>query len=398
MATLPGQNVLILDGESTITGSGMVLGSPSWRSSLQFFDAVSKRFGGDGNVFFSKRDDTVDRLGLTQDTGPWKVTGSDSWHIARKGSDYIRLGHLGVIDPGTDPMIADDLFTTAVLHQLFFDLVGVPFYGEGGTTSSILLDATVSVKGQEPLRRWDDKGAPDVRESPWLGPWQRECDCTGMENHVTLDRNAQYLSAAGNVVLPLDALREHHGPPQDPRDAVGFWRIEIPENPEPRLPHPCGPQAVAGEWAWVTSPTVEFLAEMGAPVKVASSWTCPRNRSRRLLRGETAPGKWYNRLRDARAVLLESDSDDDRRVLAAVKDTYTRGVTGLGKHSGRWYRPDWSQIIRAEARVSMWRAVFRIGIAESLWPVSTSTDAATYSIQPASARIGTGMGEWKVAE
>jgi hypothetical protein len=395
MTTVAGQNVLILDGESTITGRGALIGSPSWRSSLQFFEAVNKRFGGDGLVFFSERDDTVDRLGLDRDTGPWKVTGSDSWHIARKGSTYVRLGHLGAIDPDTDPLIVPgDPIRTAVLHQWFIDLVGTPFYGEGGTTSAILLDATVSVKGQEPLRRWDDPKAPDVRESPWLGPWQRECDCTGMENHVTLDRNAQYLSAAGGATLPLDALREHHGPPQDLRDAIGYWRIQIPQNPEPRLPHPCGPQAVPGEWAWVTSPTAEFLAEMGAEVKVASSWTCPRNRSRRLLRGQ---GKWYDRLRDARAILMEGDGDDDARVLRAVKDTYTRGVVTFGKHSGRWYRPDWSQIIRAEARVSMWRAVFRIGITESLWPVSTSTDAATYSLQPASARIGTGMGEWKVA-
>lgn len=390
MATLPGRNVLILDGPRTITGRGAAVDTPRKRSGLEWLDSINAAFGGDGTVFFSDRDATFECLHLGEDTGPWKVTGSDAWHIARKGDVYVRLGHLGNIDPGTDPMITPDLFTTAVLHQLFFDLVGVPFYGEGGTTSSILLDATVSVKGQEPLRRWDDKGAPDVRESPWLGPWGDE-SATG----VVLDRNAQYLSAAGNVVLPLDALREHHGPPQDLRDAVGYFRILVPDNPEPRLPHPCGPGAVPGEWAWVTSPTAEFLAEMGATVKVGTSWTCPRNRSRRLLRGQ---GKWYDRLRDARAVLMEGDTDDDRRVLAAVKDTYTRGVVGFGKHSGRWYRPDWSQIIRAEARVSMWRAAFKIGITESLWPLFTSTDSATYSIQPASARIGTGMGEWKVAE
>jgi hypothetical protein len=405
MASLPGRNVLILDRDRVITSRGAITDVPRVRGSAEMMDRFAGLFNGDGTVFLSPRDTHWQDLAHTPG---WAITGTDAWHTAIRGDSRIRFGHLAHIDPEDDPMVifghkggsaaaptTGGLLVTAVLHQLFYDLVGVPFYGEGGTTSALLLEATVHVRGDYPLRRWDDPHAPRVSEHPWPGPLGDP-----PEDGVTLDRNAMYLAAAGQVVLPLDGLERQDGIPArwDPRYAYGYWCIRVPENPEPRLPHPCGAGAVPGELLWVTSPTAEFLTELGADLDITAAWTCPRGRGRRLLsgRGTHDGGKWYERLRDARQLLLESEDPDAASILAAVKEVYRRGVGALNRNTGRWYRPDWQQFIHAQARISMWRSMQKIGHTEDLWPAATSTDTVTYTRRPGSARIGTGLGEWRI--
>jgi len=406
MSTLPGRNVLILDRDRVITSRGAITDVPRTRGSAEMMDRFAGLFHGDGTVFFTARDNHWQ--GLAETPG-WTVTGSEAWQTATRHDTRIRFGHLGLIDPADDPMViygnrmgnaADPttggLLVTGVLHQLWYDLIGVPFYAEGGTTSALLLEATVHVRGEYPLRRWDDPHAPRVSESPWAGPLG---DKPGDGNGVTLDRNAQFLAAAGQVVLPLDGL-ERHDQAAAPglRHGIGYWCIRVPENPEPRLPHPCGAGAVPGELLWVTSPTAEFLTELGCHLDITAAWTCARTRGRRLLsgRGTHDGGKWYERLRDARQLLLESEDPDAASILAAVKETYRRGVGALNRSTGRWYRPDWQQFIHATARISMWRAMHHIGQKEDLWPAATQTDSVTYARTPATARIGDGMGEWRI--
>jgi hypothetical protein len=389
------QNVLIMDGPDTITGRGAIVPTPACGGPVEYLDRLDTRFGGDGLVLVTGRGLPL-LTELTEHPGPvfeagWAVTRGEVWRTARRGGRHVRFGYLPEINRDSDPLVDGNLVVTAMLHQMFHDLVGVPFYGDGGTTAALLMDATVSVRGRDLLRKWQHADAPQVRESPWCGPWD-----TGVPGTVTVDRNAQYLGAAREAILPLDALERRDG---DPGGGVGLYRIEIPPNPEPRLPHPCGPKAAPGAWEWVATPTVELLAELGVTPRVAASWTCPAGRARRVLSGagERGTGKWYERLRDARKALVNDPAPDAAAVLRAVKDTYSRGVGHLARPTGRWYRPDWAAIIQARARVDMWRAMHRAGTGEDRWPVSTKTDAVSYIVLPESLRLGTGIGEWKVA-
>ena len=221
----------------------------------------------------------------------------------------------------------------------------------------------------------------------WLGPWTAAGEyCPG----VQLDRNAQFLCAANSAVLPLDRLRRAHSAGKDWQDWVGLWHILVPENPEPKLPHPMGAGARPGAWKWVAQPTVDLLRDMGVEVKAGDAWLCPRSRSRRVL----VP--WYEKLRDARAAVM-GDDDDAQAVRRAIKDTYSRGFSCLGNEGRRWSRPDWKAFLYAQARVGLYRAMLKAGREEGRWPAETRTDSVVYEGDvPESYRIGTGMGEWKV--
>lgn len=384
VTSIPDRNVLVLDGPHVITGAGAVLDTPD-HGPDQILNRISTRFGSDGLVLLTPRDHTWEKI--KDGAGGWHITGSKAWYTAEQDLRRIRIGHLQLVGDDQDPMIGHDLVGTAVRHQLFHSLVGVPFYGDGGTTSALLMEATISVRGKGVLRKWNDKDAPVVRESPWCGPWSPE----NRDGDVAVDRNAQYLGAAGNAVLPLDEL-EHRV--ASPTGSVGYFRIRVPANPVPELPHPCGHDVAPGRFRWFASPTIELLAECGADVQIEDAWTCPRSRARRLLAGT---GKWYERLRDTRAVLIDSQDPDSLAVLQAVKDTYSRGIGAtLTRPTGRWYRPDWTQIIQAQARADMFRALLRVWEADQIWPVSSMTDVATYDTLPPSLRLSNGMGGWKV--
>jgi hypothetical protein len=384
MDRVSGQCVIALQDDEVITSTGAVVPAPRVSSGGELLDRVSAKFGDDGLVLLGEGnwDHLTENPG-----GGWQIHGSGAWRAAENDGRYVRLGIVAAVKPGNDPMIADNLVTTTMLHGMWHSLTGVPFYIDGGVTSSLLMDATISCRGGQVLRKWRDPNAPRLPELPWFGSWG--LDMAGLDGCVTMDRNGLYLSAAGMTYLPADA------PEPDGKGEVVFAEITIPENPEPRLPHPCGAASNPGSRAWVTAPTLDLLAQEGAAPEVHQVWNSPR--MRRLLGG---PGKWYERLRDARSELLAGAAVDPDigRVLQAVKDCYSRGVgAALMRDTGRWYRPDWTALIKAQARTSTWRALRRIGDEEGLWPVAMHTDTATWERMPATLRIGTGMGQWKRA-
>jgi hypothetical protein len=381
--SVPRYNVLVLDGDQVITGRGAVQPAPGNRDRAEIVRRIGLALGGDGLVLLTDRIPKWQGLLCSQGKA-WET-------VLDPDVGVIRIGNLALIERDQDPMLSANLVDVAVMHQWFYDLVGVPFYGDGGTTSSILLDATISVRGREVLRKWGERGArliPHVIESPWLGPWGPK-DGPG----INLDRNAQYLAAAGGALLPMDGL-EHDAP-----GGIGYHLITVPVNPESRLPHPCGAVAVPGEKRWVATPTLDLLQSLECDVHVTDSWTCPRERSRRLLSGpgEKGRGKWYERLRDARAALVGDPSREAPLVQAAVKATYTRGIgSALVRDTGRWFRPDWAAIIQAKARCDMWRCMRAAGTVSDIWPVATRTDSVTYAQLPPF-KLGAGIGEWNVS-
>jgi hypothetical protein len=370
----PGRQVLVHVNGEFITGSGAIVDDLGAGNLL---DLASDRFGRDGLLLLG--DVEWDKL---KSSAGW-VVGTEprrAWITASRCGRYIRIGRLSGIDRRNDPLMFDNLITTAVLHGLFHDLTGVPFYADGGTTSGLLMDATITARDRTVLRKWTDPLAPHVNE-PWtLGPWGDE-DAGG----ITIDRNAQHLAAAGTAILPADALeRNGDGTPV-------LLKIRVPEAPCPHLPHPCGPKAEPGSLRWVAHPTLTLLDETGCKVQVQETWTAPR--MLRLLRGK---GRWYDTLRDARAAVLDGDDPDTRAVRQAIKDTYTRGIGAtLARDNGRWYRPDWRAIIFATARANLWRSMLKVGLTDGLWPLYTDTDSVMYESAPDSLRYGTGLGEWK---
>lgn len=389
--TAPG--VLVLDGPTVITGKGSVINAPARGPAGLVLDRLAKRLGDNGQVLITDAEPRWDTI-IQGDTGGWQVSGGPAWFTARRDQARLRIGILTEIPANNDPLLAGaDLLTIAVRHQMYAGLCGVPFYGDGGSTATLLLDTTISVRGRQPLRKWDDKAAPEVSEDAWPGGggWP---DQPGEHPHtVTLDRNAQYLSAVNGTYLPLDALRRTGSIPFD-QHLAGYWRIGIPANPEPRLPHPAGRNVSPG-LRWVTTPTVQLLAFLGCTIDVADSWTCPRDRCRRVM------DPWYEVLRDARAELLAvpDRGGDTAALLEAVKDTYSRGISHLDRSPlRRWYRPDWRNTLYASARCSMWRSLWVAGSVHNVWPVVVKTDSATYEQEnaPAAFKIGAGMGEWKV--
>lgn len=373
-----GRRVLTAAGPSRAPGAG---------PADEMLDRLWGAVGHNGLVMLGPEEPSWDYL-LT-DAGAWTISSGNErsvWFTASRGQTRLRLVRSAGIVPGNDPLLGPDELATVSRHQRFMDLLGVPFFADGGATGALLMEETIRVKGSPPLRAWRNDDAPAVTEVPWLGPWS----VPEYGQAVRLDRNAHYLGPANSVLLACDGLQHTAGRP-DPRLHVGYWHIRTPANPEPRLPHPMGAGAQPGAWRWVTHPTMDLLDSMSITLEIDNSWTCPRDRARRLL----VP--WYERIRDARSAVADYSDDDGRALQLAIKDTYSRGIGCLNRPTRRWFRPDWRAALYAEARCAMYRAVRRAVAADSAWPVETATDSVFYEGRvPASFKVGTGMGEWKV--
>ncbi|HEY2089871.1 MAG TPA: hypothetical protein VGH54_28105 [Mycobacterium sp.] len=396
MTKLP-PRVIVLDGDRVITGRGRDVKAPPGGDAPSVLSRLLGALGDNGQVLITDAPGW-DHLADPDLSGEWTVSGTEAWHTARRGNDRLRIGKIPLIQTDNDPLMAGcpDLLSVAIRHQDYANLTGVPFYADGGTTSLLLLDETVSVRGRDVLRKWIDDQAPPCREDGWPGGSAWPAGGIGGEAHaragLVVDRNAQYLAGVPGVYLPMDAPCKTGPIPYDPRRA-GLWRIVTPDNPEPRLPHPCGVYAQPGEERWAAHPTLDLLCELGVTPRVLDSLTLPRERCRRIM------DKWYAALRDARAELLGATDADSAALSQAIKDTYSRGISHLDMSpKRRWYRHDWRLILNSSARTRMWRDLWQAGITYKVWPLRVSTDTAAYASASAGAalKIGSRIGEWKV--
>lgn len=385
--------ILVLDGDAVINGKGSVYDAPPPAPAPEVFSRLAGSLGDNGQVLITGKPGW-EHLTDPDHSGDWIMTGGPSWYTIRKGSLRIRIGKIPEIGRDNDPLMAGnpDPVTIAVRHQEFATLTGVPFYGDGGTVALLLLDETLAVKGRQPLRKWLDASAPNVREDAWPGAGHWDCGRPGYTVGVTIDRNAQYLAGVNGTYLPLDAPENTGAIPWD-RTRTGLWKIICPDNPEPRLPHPCGSRSDPGRPMWVAHPTMGLLDQLGAEPRILDSWTSDRGRSRRAM------DPWYETLRDARAELLGASDPDSIALLTAIKDTYSRGISHLDRApERRWYRHDWRAILYSSARGSMWRPLWIAGKTYDVWPVAMRADAVSYEDPhaPKALKIGSGMGEWKI--
>ena len=304
----------------------------------------------------------------------------------------------------------------------FERLVGEPWAdGIGKTAERLILSTHPRKKGGTLLDANPD--VPEVLrdntlELPYHSWHRRPVEAAAFVH--AFDANAQYLGAWGTVELGhgRPTHRQWAGDWFD-KNLPGVWRVanagELP-NPEPSMPAPW----LTGR-EWFTTPTVARMIEVLEPVgvvpDVVEAWTWPRHS--RFLRPASEI------LRDARKAALEevtrqratlrSAEGDDvdaaaRRIAVAstvadaVKALYAvqTGRFGMGSRDQRsgWARPDWANLIRAQARVNLHRRLSRL----TAKPFAIATDGLLFvSDEPDGAEfaariglpIGTGLGQFK---
>jgi hypothetical protein len=316
----------------------------------------------------------------------------------------LRLWLPGWDTPEDCPMLEGDPSALELAYRLgrFADLVGITWRLNGGPTGT---DLALTFPRRGP-RLIDQPRPPKPATVPTLETdciWQRapsqEESAAGWL-HV-YDANAMYLSAAGLAVVGVGDPAHVDAPAFDPK-LPGYWRIDPPDWDNRFLPDlfdPSGSNAAHRRRGarWFTTPTLAYAAALGYELAPLEGW---------LYREHTRFYEpWTARIRDARAALMKSPDRDDAAVLAAVKDTYRRGIGMLAvPTSRRMFRPDHRHAIVSQARVTLLRKLANVGDREGRWPLAAGTDAVAYasadpdpvSACPAGLRIGAGLGEFKV--
>ncbi|WP_226963954.1 hypothetical protein [Nostocoides sp. F2B08] len=189
------------------------------------------------------------------------------------------------------------------------------------------------------------------------------------------DRSGSYLAGVSGLELGVGAPTHHpDGTAFVPR-MPGYWRVEIPETGDWRMPHPLDPRGLhAGKVRWVTTPAMEFAGEQGYEPEVVEAYTWSE-RARIL-------DPWYERIRDART-RLDVDDVDSQVARDQLKQIYapTIGMLGSSTHmSGRvGYAPERRHMIIAKARTNILRRITTIGNETGRYPVAVIADTVLYT-------------------
>lgn len=232
-------------------------------------------------------------------------------------------------------------------------------------------------------------GQPFTWRRPF-GDWERPSEGARWVHHV--DLNAAYLSAWQSVELGIGEPEHYPAGVEYSAKRAGLWRLELPVVDPQLLPAPWLPGR-----DWFTTPTLTRVAEvLGELPRVAEAWVWPNHS--RYLRGAA------ERLRDARAQLLDDAGDGARIALDAVKSLY-RVETGRFNMAARderspWHRPDWGHFVRDQARANLHRRLSKLAVTpfaittDDLLFVSPEAEASTFA---ASIGLpwGDGLGQFK---
>lgn len=189
------------------------------------------------------------------------------------------------------------------------------------------------------------------------------------------DRSGSYLAGVSGLELGVGAPVHHpDGTAFVPR-MPGYWRIEIPDTGDWRMPHPLDPRGLhAGRARWVTTPALEFAVEQGYEPRILEAYTWAE-RARIL-------DPWYERIRDART-RLDVDDVDSQIARDQLKQIYapTIGMLGSSIHmAGRTgYAPERRHMIIAKARTNILRRIATIGKETGRFPVAVIADTVLYT-------------------
>ncbi|MGV1010103.1 MAG: hypothetical protein ACOYBY_16100 [Dermatophilaceae bacterium] len=310
-----------------------------------------------------------DNNGLGRWTRVWKGTEKSVWVVllaamTRDGADVPLMG--GDPDPAT----------LARRIGLLADALGHPYQLSGSTTGLDLMTAL----------RWKDRDSFFARHQP-VPPalsnievdlsWSRKPTQEELTHDYVhaYDRSGSYLAGVSGLELGVGEATHHpDGTGFTPR-VPGYWRIEIPEAGDWRLPNLLDPRGGnAGKVRWVTTPTLDFALEQGYQPDILEAYTWAQ-RARVL-------DPWYERIRDARQQLDVEDPDAQvaRDQLKAIYAP-TIGMLGSQTHMGArtGYAPERRHHIVAKARTNILRRVVKIGQDTDRWPVAIVADTVLYT-------------------
>lgn len=288
---------------------------------------------------------------------------------------------------------------------LFATALGFPFQVGGSTTGLNLMKR--ARRRDDVVRMFQAREFPAPAEQPIEADpnWSRlpVGDEADHEFVVSFDRGGSYLAGASGLELPIGPASHAPQGREFDRRLPGYWKIEIPELGDWRMPNPLDPRGKAtGRHLWVTTPSLEFATTtLELDIDVLEAWTWEEHA--RVL------DPWYERIRDARTA-LDVDDEDAQRARDTLKGVYTAAWGMLG--SKRWaegrdtYQPVWHHLVLAKARTNLIRKIHQIGTTTDRWPVAVRTDAIVYTSPTADpskswpgkpADLGRGLGKYKFA-
>ena len=302
------------------------------------------------------------------------------WKDGEKATQVVLIP---AIADDSDLAILDDQPEPAQLARrlgLMADALGSPLLVNPATTGLNLMTSMRSLQDRQRMFTAYSPCPPATDNT--LEPdcaWMRtpNDEEAGHEWVHFYDRNGSYLPVVSG--LNLGVGQPTHYPDGQPFSLTekrpGYWRIDVPESGDWRMPHPLDPRGTqAGRQWWVTTPSLQLAFELGYELEVHEAWLW--DDSARVL------DPWYKRLRDARLTLMDTDDPQAAAVLQQLKSVY---VSSLGKMSSpQWqgkdeYAPDRYHAVRAKAKANILRRVVQIGTDSGRWPVSVGRDTIAYT-------------------
>jgi hypothetical protein len=272
---------------------------------------------------------------------------------------------------------------TVAQCQQWAELTGVPWQAEPavmGVEMMRRLFPSYRVDGSKGYRRPTkiDERTPELAgEGMWTpDTWRGPDDSWSGTFLHWYDKVKAGLVAAGQAKVSPEPLRHWVRPRYDPKRA-GWWLISKPVWNERRLPHPAGPYGEVWERIWVTTPTMDLLAELAERGQL--DMPEPIESYTGVARPVLKP--WCDALWAAlRAPITDRYSEVDvTRVRAAAAEVARRGLGMLAHRGSSVYRLDWFHAVNAMKRANTWRMADRIATGEDRWPVMLDDDSLCYA-------------------
>lgn len=252
--------------------------------------------------------------------------------------------------------------------ELLRDSLGVSLEGTPGQTAEMLLRGALAKRGAfEPLRA--PETLPLVNE-PTLS-WIRSLDLDEQTRPwvLAIDRRAAYLHSMALCDVGLGEPR--HAETLDWRAYVwrpGYYHARIGAWHEVNMPDPIR-LGRAGDWHWLTAPTLRLGEQLGLVLEVDEAWVWPR-RSRVLV-------PLARRIQQARFAFSAHAPHLVPIGDPLLKRMYTEVIGRLRAdfHRGTpLYRPDWYAHIVADARCRIWRAAYTMLREDAIAPAACNLD------------------------
>lgn len=319
------------------------------------------------------------------------------WTRAWKGSEkavWIVLLAAMTTDGADVPLMTGDPDHATLARRigLLAGALGQPYQLSGSTTGIDLMTA-LRWKDREKLFPVVEPIVPATMNIEADISWSRKPTAAELEHEFihAYDRSGSYLAGVSGLELGVGNPVHHPEGTAFTAKAPGYWRIEIPQSGDWRMPNPLDPRGNnAGKPRWVTTPGLEFAVEQGYEPTILEAYTWPE-RARIF-------DPWYERIRDAREQ-LDVDDPDSQIARNQLKAIYapTIGMLGSQTHMAgrRGYAPERRHQIVAKARTNILRRVAKIGKDADRWPVAIIADTVLYTSPEADpAKAWPGGSEW----